>query len=382
VASRTEGIGVVETQTLELPDPLALDCGRELRGVRIAYETYGTLTPARDNAVLICHALTGDAHAAGFSADPDAPSAGELETRALGWWDSMIGPGRAFDTDRWFVISTNLLGGCRGSTGPSSIDPETGRPYGSTFPPLTVADLVRAQKAFLDELGIDSLLAVAGASLGGMQALQFSVDHPELVRGVVAIASTAHLDTQGVALNAIARNAITSDPDWQGGDYYDTGRQPRIGLGLARQVGHMTYLSKHSMREKFGRTLAAETGGPTLTEPWFAVESYLRYQGAKFVDRFDANTYLLFSRALTWFELPFRRLREARARYLLLSFSSDWIYPPADSEELERELVAAGREAEHVLLEVDYGHDSFLLEDALQAPYVQRFLADTYGGGR
>jgi homoserine O-acetyltransferase len=380
MATRSEGVGVVETRALRLSEPLPLDCGRTLRDVEIAYETYGELTAARDNVVLISHALTGDAHAAGLSADPDAPSAGEVETRALGWWDSMIGPGRAFDTDRWFVVSTNLVGGCRGSTGPGSLDPDTGRPYGSRFPPLTVADLVRAQRLLLDELGIDSLLAVAGASLGGMQALQFALDHPELVRGVVAIASTAHLDTQGLALNAIARNAITSDPDWQGGDYYGTGRFPRTGLALARQVGHMTYLSKHSMREKFGRAPAAEAGEPSLTEPWFAVESYLRYQGARFVDRFDANSYLVFSRALTWFDLPLARLREARARFLLLSFSSDWIYPPADSEELEAALRAAGRDVEHATLEATYGHDSFLLEDALQAPYVRRFLEETYAG--
>jgi homoserine O-acetyltransferase len=375
-------IGVVETQILELPDPLPLDCGRSLRGVEIAYETYGELNPSRDNAVLICHALTGDAHAAGLSADPDAPSAGEVEARALGWWDSMIGPGRAFDTDRWFVIATNLIGGCRGSTGPSSIDPDTGRPYGSGFPPLTVADLVRAQKAFLDELGIGTLVAVSGASLGGMQALQFAVDHPTLVGGVVAIAATARLDTQGVAMNAIARNAITSDPDWQGGDYYGTGRTPRTGMALARQVGHLTYLSKQSMREKFGRTLAGEAGEPSLTEPHFAVESYLRYQGAKFVDRFDANSYLVFSRALTLFDLPPEAFAAARARFLLISFTSDWIYPPSDSDDLADALRANGREVEHVMLDTTYGHDSFLLEDALQAPHIRRFLAETYQRAR
>jgi homoserine O-acetyltransferase/O-succinyltransferase len=378
MATRSEGVGVVETRTVRLPGTLPLDCGRTLRDVEIAYETYGELTAARDNVVLISHALTGDAHAAGLSVDPDAPSAGELETHALGWWDAMIGPGRAFDTDRWFVVCTNLLGGCRGSTGPASLDPETGRPYGSAFPPLTIADLVRAQKAFLDELGIDSLLAAAGASMGGMQALQFAIDHPDVVRGVVAIASTAHLDTRGIALNAIARNAITTDPDWQGGDFYGTGRPPKTGLAVARQVGHITYLSRQSMHEKFGRTLAGEADRPTLVEPWFAVESYLRYQGAKFVGRFDANTYLLFSRALTWFDLPLERLREARARFLLLSFSSDWIYPPSASEELESALRAAGREVEHTMLDVPYGHDSFLLEDALQAPYVRRFLEETY----
>jgi homoserine O-acetyltransferase len=350
---------IVEAQHVELAEPLPLDCGRELRDVRIAYEAYGELNEARDNVVLVCHALSGDAHAAGVT--PDVPSAGELEAPGAGWWDSMIGPGRAFDTDRRHVICTNLLGGCRGSTGPSSSDPDTGRPYGSAFPPLTVADLVRAQRAFLAELEIDSLLCVTGASLGGMQALQFAVDYPELVRSVVAIASTARLDTQGVALNAVARTAITSDPDWQGGDYYGTGRRPDRGLAIARQIGHITYLSKHSLRAKF-------------PDDRFAVESYLAYQGEKFVRRFDANTYLLLSRALTRFDLPLDRLAEARARFLLLSFTSDWIYPPACSEELAGALRDAGRDVEHVTLETAYGHDSFLLEDEMQASHIRRFL--------
>jgi homoserine O-acetyltransferase/O-succinyltransferase len=350
---------IVETQYLDLPQPLPLDCGRELRGVRIAYETYGALNDRRNNVILVCHALSGDAHAAGIT--PGALSAGEVEGRDLGWWDSMIGPGRAFDTDRWHVICTNLLGGCRGSTGPSSIDPTTGRPYGSAFPPLTVADLVRAQRALLAELGIESLACVTGASLGGMQALEFAVDYPELVRGVVAIASTARLDAQGVALNSVARNAITSDPDFAGGDYYGTGRTPDAGLAVARQIGHITYLSKHSLKAKFPGDR-------------FAVESYLAYQGEKFVHRFDANTYLLLSRALTRFDLQLDRFLDARARFLLLSFTSDWIYPPACSDELAEALSAAGREVEHVTLETTYGHDSFLLEDELQAPHIRRFL--------
>jgi homoserine O-acetyltransferase len=349
----------VETQYVDLPGPLTLDSGRDLHGVRIAYETYGELNEARDNVVLVCHALSGDAHAAGVT--PGVPGAGELETPGVGWWDSMIGPGRAFDTDHWHVVCTNLLGGCRGSTGPSSIDPGTGTPYGSRFPPLTVADLVRAQRAFLAELGIESLRCVTGASLGGMQALQFAVDHPELVRGVVAIASTARLDTQGVALNSVARSAITSDPDWAGGDYYGTGRAPSAGLAIARQIGHITYLSKHSLRAKFPGDR-------------FDVESYLAYQGEKFVGRFDANTYLLLSRALTRFDLPPERFADARARFLLLSFTSDWIYPPCDSDALAEALRAAGREVEHVTLETTYGHDSFLLEDELQAPHIRRFL--------
>jgi homoserine O-acetyltransferase/O-succinyltransferase len=342
-----------ERALVDLPEPLALDCGRVLRDVSIAYESYG-----RDDApgvILVCHALTGDAHAAGVT--PGVASAGEVEATALGWWDMMIGPGRAFDTERHRVLCTNLVGGCRGSTGPGSIDPETAREYGSTFPRLTVADLVRAQHAFLEALGIESLLAVTGASLGGMQALQFALDYPELVRSVIAIAATARLDAQGVALNAIARKAITSDPAWQGGDYYGTGRTPRDGLGIARRIGHVTYLSKESLRAK------ARDGR-------LSIEEYLDHQAARFVDRFDANTYLLFSDALTRFELSDAELASIRAPVLLLSFDSDWIYPSADSETL----AAALPNAEHVVLQTAYGHDAFLVEGDLQTPHIRQFL--------
>lgn len=343
---------IVETRFVDVPEPVPLDCGRELRDVRIAYESYGD---DESPVVLVCHALSGDAHAAGVT--PGVPSAGEVEMQAIGWWDAMIGPGRAFDTDRWRVLCTNLIGGCRGSTGPASIDPDTGRAYGSRFPELTVADLVRAQRAFLSELEIDSLVTVTGASLGGMQALQLAIDYPELVRSVVAIAATAHLDAQGVALNAIARKAITADPDWQGGDYYSTGREPREGLALARRIGHVTYLSKEALR---GKSRDGRLG----------VESYLDYQAQKFVDRFDANTYLLLSRALTRFELTPAQLASISAPVLLISFTSDWIYPPADSEAL----AAALPRAEHVRLDTAYGHDSFLLEADLQAPPIRSFL--------
>jgi homoserine O-acetyltransferase len=242
-------VGIVGTQFLELPKPLQLDCGRRLFPVRIAYETYGTLSPGRDNVILVCHALSGDAHAAGFTPEPVAAStrdgfrADERDAgkgRGLGWWDGMIGPGKAFETDRFFVVSSNLLGGCRGTTGPSSIDPGTGRPYGSDFPVITVADMVRAERALLDELGIERLAAIAGGSLGGMQALEWAVLYPDRVDAIIPIASTHALQPQGVAWNAIARNAITADPDWQGGHYYGTGRAPNAGMGVARMLGHMT----------------------------------------------------------------------------------------------------------------------------------------------
>jgi homoserine O-acetyltransferase/O-succinyltransferase len=385
-------VGTVDTQFLDLPTPLALDCGRELHPVRIAYETYGTLTPARDNVILVCHALSGDAHAAGYTRAPAIESTRDgfgaedrdgARGRGLGWWDGMIGPGKAFDTDRFFVVSTNLLGGCRGTTGPSSTNPATGRPYGSDFPVITVADMVRAERAFLHEIGITRLAAVSGGSLGGMQALEWAVLFPDEVDAVVPIASTHALEPQGVAWNAIARSAIMADPDWQGGHYYGTGRAPTAGMGVARMVGHITYLSAMSLEEKFGRRLQfADDIRYTLTEPEFEVESYLRYQAEAFVRRFDANTYLYTSRALTYFDLARQygrgRLTEAvrnvSARTLLIAFSSDWLYPPSCSEELAAALRAAGTEVELHVIDAPYGHDCFLLEEARQTPMIREFL--------
>jgi homoserine O-acetyltransferase len=284
----------------------------------------------------------------------------------------MIGPGKPFDTERYHVVCTNLLGGCRGTTGPMSTNPATGKPYGSDFPVITIADMVRTQRAFLDVLGIERLLCATGASMGGMQALQWTIDHPDDVDLCLGIATTAHLDTRGVALNAVARNAIMADPDWQGGDYYGTGRSPDAGMAVARQIGHITYLSRYSFQEKFGRRLQdRDDVSYTLGHTDYAVESYLRYQGERFVQRFDANTYLLMSRALTYFDLPLPdAFAHARASYSLLSFSSDWMYPPTDSEELADALAANGREVEHVCLQTTYGHDSFLLEEAAQAPHI------------
>ena len=385
-------LGIIHTQFLKLPRPLLLDCGRELPQVRIAYETYGRLSPARNNVILVCHALSGDAHAAGYSAAPNAGStrdgfrAEERDTeqgRGLGWWDGMIGQGKAFDTDRFFIISPNLLGGCRGTTGPSSRNPVTGRPYGSDFPVITVADMVKAQRALLDELGITRLFAVAGGSLGGMQALEWAVQRPDQVDVVIAIASTHALHPQGVAWNAIARNAITADPDWQDGDYYGTGRAPIAGMGVARMVGHITYLSATSVRNKFGRRLrAADDIRYELTTPEFEVESYLRHQASTFVKRFDANTYLYTSRALSYFDLArqygagqlSRAVNAVSARTLLISFSSDWLYPPEGSAELADALRAAGKDVEFHVIDAPYGHDCFLLEEARQTPLIRAFL--------
>jgi len=386
-------VGTVETQFLDLATPLDLDCGRTLHPFRIAYETYGTLSPAHDNVILVCHALSGDAHAAGYAATPppestrDGFAAEERDGnagRGLGWWDGMIGPGKAFDTDRFFVVSTNLLGGCRGTTGPSSTNPATGRAYGSDFPVITVADMVRAERAFLDELGIRRLAAIAGGSLGGMQALEWAVSYPDRVDAIVVIASTHALQPQGVAWNAIARNAIMADPDWQGGHYHGTGRAPTAGMGVARMVGHITYLSATSLNDKFGRRLQfADDIRYRLTDPEFEVESYLRHQADTFVKRFDANTYLYTSRALSYFDLARQHgggrlahaVRNVSARTLLIAFSSDWLYPPAGSEELAAALSASGKKVELHVIDAPYGHDCFLLEEARQTPMIQQFLA-------
>jgi homoserine O-acetyltransferase len=395
-------VGIVETQYLDLPSPVRLDCGRELHPVRVAYETYGTLSPRRDNVILVCHALSGDAHAAGLTKTPPAESTRDgfgatdrdgTAGKGLGWWDGMIGPGKAFDTDRFFVVATNLLGGCRGTTGPSSINPATGRPYGADFPVITVADMVRTERAFLDELGIERLAAVAGGSLGGMQALEWAILYPDQVDAIVPIASTHALHPQGVAWNSIARDAIMRDPAWQGGQYYGTGTAPNAGMGLARMVGHITYLSAQALDDKFGRRLQPPAGGTpqtqtaddiryTITGAEFQVESYLRHQADSFVKRFDANTYLYTSRALTYFDLARQHggslaqaLKGVSARTLLIAFSSDWLYPPSASAEIADALRALGKSVEFEVIEAPYGHDCFLLEEARQTPIIRQFLS-------
>jgi homoserine O-acetyltransferase len=387
-------VGTVETRYLDLPSPLRLDCGRELRGVRVAYETYGALSPRRDNVILVCHALSGDAHAAGFSKEAAARSTRDgfgaddrdgTAGKGLGWWDGMIGPGKAFDTDRYFVVSTNLLGGCRGTTGPSSPDPATGRPYGADFPVITVADMVRTERAFLDELGIERLAAAAGGSLGGMQAFEWAILYPDQIDAVVSIAATHALHPQGLAWNAIAREAIMRDPAWRGGRYQDEGDAPNGGMGVARMIGHITYLSAPGLEDKFGRRLQfADDIRYTVTEPEFEVESYLRHQAESFVRRFDANTYLYTSRALTYFDLArqygggslTRALEGVSARTLLIAFSSDWLYPPSGSREIEDALLALGKPVELHVIDAPYGHDCFLLEEARQTPIIRRFLGE------
>jgi homoserine O-acetyltransferase/O-succinyltransferase len=390
-------VGTVETQYLDLRSPVALDCGQELHPVRVAYETYGTLSPRRDNVILVCHALSGDAHAAGSAKTPPAESTRDgfgatdrdgTAGKGLGWWDGMIGPGKAFDTDRFFVVATNLLGGCRGTTGPSSVNPSTGKPYGADFPVITVADMVRTERAFLDELGIERLAAVAGGSLGGMQALEWAVLFPDQVDAIVPIASTHALHPQGVAWNAIARESIMRDPAWQGGQYYGTGAAPEAGMGVARMVGHVTYLSAQALEDKFGRRLqAGDEVSYELTGAEFQVESYLRHQADSFVKRFDANTYLYMSRALTYFDLARQHggslaqaLAGVAARTLLIAFSSDWLYPPVASREIADALRAMGKPVEFEVIDAPYGHDCFLLEEARQTPIIRKFLSNSSAG--
>jgi homoserine O-acetyltransferase/O-succinyltransferase len=396
-AGLSGSVGTVETQYLDLRSPVPLDCGQELHPVRVAYETYGTLSPQRDNVILVCHALSGDAHAAGSAKTPPAESTRDgfgatdrdgTAGKSLGWWDGMIGPGKAFDTDRFFVVATNLLGGCRGTTGPSSVNPSTGKPYGADFPVITVADMVRTERAFLDELGIERLAAVAGGSLGGMQALEWAVLFPDQVDAIVPSASTHALHPQGVAWNAIARESIMRDPAWQGGQYYGTGAAPEAGMGVARMVGHVTYLSAQALEDKFGRRL--QDGNDIryeLTGAEFQVESYLRHQAGTFVRRFDANTYLYMSRALTYFDLARQHggsLTEAlagvAARTLLIAFSSDWLYPPVASREIADALRAMGKPVEFEVIDAPYGHDCFLLEEARQTPIIRKFLSNSSAG--
>ena len=362
-------VGLVERRYATWLEPLRLESGATLGPVTLAYETYGRLNAARDNAILLLHALSGDAHAAGWHTGDSKP----------GWWDSMVGPGRTFDTNRYFVICSNVLGGCQGSTGPSSINPATGKPYGANFPVLTIGDMVRAQARLLDRLGIEQLLAVAGGSMGGFQALEWATALPERVRGAILLATSARSAPQTLAWNAIGRRAIMSDPRWRGGNYYD-GEPPSDGLAVARMIGHITYLSEPSLERKFGRTYQDGDGPAFTLEREFAIESYLEYQGASFNTRFDPNTYLYITKAMDYWDLPARygsldaALARSKAAFLLLSFTSDWLYPTVESIAIAAALRRIGRAVEHVELRSSAGHDAFLIDDEAQAPLIEDFL--------
>ena len=366
-------VGIVKTQFITFarpPEEMPLECGRSFGPITLAFETYGELSPAKDNAILILHALSGDAHAAGF----DHP-----HERQPGWWDIMIGPGKAFDTRKYFVICSNVIGGCKGSTGPSSIDPQTGRPYALNFPLVTIHDMVNAQRVLIDHLGIDQLLCVVGGSMGGMQALQWVVSYPERVRLAIPIATTSKLSSQGIAFNEVGRQAIQSDPHWKEGDYYGKSI-PRRGLAIARMIGHITYLSEKSMHQKFGRKLQDKTAYGYDFRTDFQVESYLRHKGDHFVDRFDANSYLYISKAMDYFDLaqPSGNLGQAfanvKAKFLVISFSSDWLFPSYQSKEIVSACRRVGAEAIYTEIQTDYGHDAFLLESEQLTSLITNFL--------
>ena len=362
----------VETKTAQF-ESISLENSASLTPVCVAYQTYGELNAAKSNAILILHAFSGDAHAAGISAETGKP----------GWWDNMIGPGKAFDTEKYFIICSNVLGGCQGTTGPSSVNPQTGCPYALTFPVITIGDMVLLQTKLIDHLGIERLLAVAGGSMGGMHALEWAVSYPDRVAAAIPIAATARHSPQQIAFNEVGRQAIMADPDWNGGNYY-SGRPPGRGLAIARMVGHITYMSDESMREKFGRRLREKEKFGFDFSVDFEVESYLRYRGSQFVNRFDANSYLYITKAEDYFDLTSGTgslagaFGKAKARFLVISFSSDWLYPSYQSQDIVRVLRRSNHDVAYCELPSNYGHDAFLVDVAEQTEVIRGFLGSTY----
>ncbi|GGD10449.1 homoserine O-acetyltransferase MetX [Aquisalinus flavus] len=346
------------SDVLTLTDPLPLDSGETLSGVQVAYRTWGQLNAAKSNAIMICHALTADQFAV-----EDHPVTGKP-----GWWQHLVGPGKLIDTDRYFVICSNVLGGCMGTTGPSSINPATGKPYGLSLPVITLGDMVRAQARLVDHLGIDRLLAVIGGSMGGMQVLQWAADYPDRVIAAAPIATASRHTPQNIAFHEVGRQAVMADPAWADGDYYETGIRPEKGLAVARMAAHITYLSENSLNRKFGRNLQERDKVGFSFDADFQVESYLRYQGRSFVDRFDANSYLYITRAMDYFDLArgttlADTYRACKARFLLASFTTDWLYPTVESRHIVRALHAGGADVSFVEIESDKGHDAFLLDE-------------------
>ncbi len=373
VRASQSSIGIVETKTIRLVEsdqPLELESGRKLAPIDVAYETYGELNENADNAILICHALSGNAHVAGYNSPND---------RKPGWWDSMVGPGKGIDTNKYFVACSNFLGGCSGTTGPSSVNPATGKPYGLEFPIITIADMVKVQKLLLDKLGIKQLLAIIGGSVGGMQVLQWAIDYPDFAKAVIPVATTAHLGAQSIAFDAVGRNAILGDANYSGGQYHNK-KIPDRGLAIARMIGHITYLSEHGMREKFGRQLRSAEDYSYDFNSEFSVETYLDYQGQTFVERFDANSYLYITKAADYFDLQkkFGSLEKAfenvRAKFLVASFTSDWLFTPAQSKEIVNALTANRKEVSYCDIKSPYGHDAFLLEPEILGRFLCCFL--------
>lgn len=376
-SSSENSVGVVEPREIRIDLPgegLVLESGARLAELNVAYETYGELSAGRDNAIFICHALTGDAHVAGRYADGE---------ESYGWWEEMIGPGKGIDTDHYYVVCANILGGCRGTTGPSSINPETGKPYGSAFPHFTVGDIVAAHRLLLKQLGIDRLAALVGGSFGGMQVLEWILNYPEMVERAVCIASAVSLSTQALSFDIIGRKAITSDTDWQGGDYYGSGRSPDAGLDVARRIGHVTYLSPEMMDSKFGRIRNVGRSAPEERFHFrsdFEVERYLEHQGRKFVERFDANSYLYLSKAMDEFDLKERSASLDRlfdlveSKILVVALSSDWLFLPEQSRAIANTLLRSGKEVSYCRLHAPHGHDAFLVDVEHLAEVIRAFL--------
>jgi homoserine O-acetyltransferase/O-succinyltransferase len=381
-------VGWTEAQVLQVVGPhesLLLEKGGQLRSVDVEFETYGRLSAAKDNVVLICHALSGDAHVAGW--DKNAEKAGRAyRLKHPGWWDTVIGPGKAIDTNRYFVICANCLGSCYGTTGPACINPDTGKPYAMNFPVVTVGDWVKVQALLLDKLGIPKVRAVLGGSLGGQQALEWALAYPERVERAVIFAAAHRLSTQGVAFNAVGRQAIMTDPDFNAGNYYDL-KAPDHGLAVARMMAHITYLSEEGMHQKFGRRLRQENSSPSALGGEFEVESYLNYKGRAFVERFDANSYLYITWAMNHYDAAARwgsgdlveACKRLQSRVLVCSFSSDWLYTPQQSRELAFAMCRAGKAVSYVEVKSNYGHDSFLVETEAVSKLLDSFLA---GGAR
>ncbi|MFC1548891.1 homoserine O-acetyltransferase [Candidatus Omnitrophota bacterium] len=364
----------VETKYYNMPvgEKFVLESGLKLKELKIAYETYGELNRKKNNAVLICHALSGDAHAADYHHGENKP----------GWWDDMIGPGKAFDTDNYFIICSNIIGGCKGSSGPNSIDPSTAKPYGLSFPIVSIKDMVNAQKKLTDHLGIEKLLSVCGGSMGGMQALQWTISYPNNVVSCMPIATAYKHSAQQIAFDEVGRQAIMADPAWNGGDYYKKKTHPSAGLAVARMIGHITYMSDKSMGSKFGRMLKKEKLGYEFSTE-FEVEGYLRYRGDSFVKRFDANSYLYITKAMDYFDLQkdeklHLAFKGAKSRFLVIAFSSDWLYPPYQSKEIVKALKMNGIDVTYCEISSDYGHDAFLLEYNEETKLVKHFLDNTF----
>jgi homoserine O-acetyltransferase/O-succinyltransferase len=375
-ALEIEGSGKVETRLYtfaESTDKLVLENGHKLGPVTLAYETYGKLNAEKSNAVLILHALTGDAHVAGWHKNDKHP----------GWWDTMVGPGKAFDTSKYYVICSNIIGGCKGSTGPASTNPVTGKPYGLEFPLISIGDMVNAQLRLITHLGIDRLLAVAGGSMGGMQVLEWMFSHPGKIRSAIPISTALRHSPQQIAFNEVGRQAIMADPNWQDGNYYDT-RNPTRGLAVARMVGHITYMSDKSMAEKFGRRLKDDRK-PFKFSADFEVEGYLHYRGQSFVDRFDANSYLYITKAMDYFDAargnrPQELLRGTDLKALVIAFKSDWLYPAYQTQEIVRVCKLAGLDTTYCEIDSNYGHDAFLLEIEEETHLIKYFLERVLNG--